>query len=58
VSQERIDDFVQSITMTCTPADIDVMVNNLSLLGFLPAFPSNEKLFLDLWDVLQFSARR
>lgn len=58
VTQERIEDFVQAVMLACVPSDMDIAANNLSRLGFPPVLPSNEVPFLDLWDVLQFSARR
>lgn len=58
VSRERIEDFVQAVPITCTPADVEIAVRNLTQLGFPPASPPNEIPFLDLWDVLQFSVRR
>ena len=58
VSHERIDDYVQSITITCTHVDTKIALNNLSLLGFTPPSPSDTSLFGDLWDVLHVNSRR
>lgn len=58
VTQERIEDFVQAVMLAYAPSDMDIVINNLSRVGFPPVPPPNEAPFLDLWDVLQFSVRR
>lgn len=58
VSRERIEDFVQAISISCVAGDVATAVSNLSRLGFPPVTPPDDTPFLDLWDVLQFSARR
>jgi hypothetical protein len=57
-TQERIEDFVQAVPLTCTLADITTAADNLSRLGFPPTQPSDNTPYLDLWDVLCFTARR
>jgi hypothetical protein len=58
VSQERIEDYVLSLVLACDQDDINIAVDNLSRLGFSLTVRSDETTFLDLWDVLQFNARR
>jgi hypothetical protein len=58
VTRDRIDDYVQSVLLSCTESDIKIALNNLLLLGFKPPSKSETSLFRDLWDVLHAITRR